>query len=199
MMSTLAAMLRRLMKPGSRTHSARSVEYFGWLDLGLGCVILIAPSLAAWLLRIGALTAHDTSILRMVGVLVAALGMLYVVSGRLNSEGFVVASLLDRPLVPAIMTVLWSRGILPGSIAIAFSVSDFGGFLHTALAWRADLLRGDNIGGPALRGQSRFLELFRVAGRRLVRRQALAMPRTEYPRALTQSIAREIHAALVRR
>jgi DNA-binding transcriptional LysR family regulator len=50
----------------------------------------------------------------------------------------------------------------------------------------------------SLRGQSRFLELFRVAGHRLVRRQALAMPRTEYPRALTQSIAREIHGALVR-
>jgi DNA-binding transcriptional LysR family regulator len=50
----------------------------------------------------------------------------------------------------------------------------------------------------SLRGQSRFLELFRVAGHRLVRRQALAMPRTEYPRALTQSIARVIQAALVR-
>jgi hypothetical protein len=49
-----------------------------------------------------------------------------------------------------------------------------------------------------LRGQSRFLELFRVAGHRLVRRQALAMPRTEYPRPLTQSIARVIHSALVR-
>jgi DNA-binding transcriptional LysR family regulator len=49
----------------------------------------------------------------------------------------------------------------------------------------------------ALRGRSRFLQLFRVAGHRLVRRQALAMPRTEYPRALTQSIAGEIHAALV--
>jgi DNA-binding transcriptional LysR family regulator len=50
----------------------------------------------------------------------------------------------------------------------------------------------------SLRGQSRFLELFRVAGHRLVRRQALAMPRTEYPRPLTQSIARVIHSALVR-
>jgi DNA-binding transcriptional LysR family regulator len=50
----------------------------------------------------------------------------------------------------------------------------------------------------ALRGQSRFLELFRVAGHRLVRRQALAMPRSEYPRALTQSIARVIHGALVK-
>jgi DNA-binding transcriptional LysR family regulator len=50
----------------------------------------------------------------------------------------------------------------------------------------------------SLRGQSRFLELFRVAGHRLARRQALAMPRSEYPRALTQSIAGVIHAALVR-
>jgi DNA-binding transcriptional LysR family regulator len=50
----------------------------------------------------------------------------------------------------------------------------------------------------SLRGQSRFIELFRVAGHRLVRQQALVMPRTEYPRALTQSIARIIHTALVR-
>ena len=49
----------------------------------------------------------------------------------------------------------------------------------------------------SLRGQSRFLELFRVADQRLVRHQALAMPRTEYPRPLTQSIASVIHTALV--
>jgi DNA-binding transcriptional LysR family regulator len=49
----------------------------------------------------------------------------------------------------------------------------------------------------SLRGQSRFLELFRVAGHRLVRRQALAMSRTEYPRPLTQRIASLIHGALV--
>ena len=50
----------------------------------------------------------------------------------------------------------------------------------------------------SLRGQSRFLELFRVAGHRLVRRQALAMPRSEYPRALTQAISNMVHAALVK-
>jgi DNA-binding transcriptional LysR family regulator len=50
----------------------------------------------------------------------------------------------------------------------------------------------------SLRGQSRFLELFRVSGHRLVRRQALAMPRSEYPRALTESIARVIQEALAR-
>ena len=50
----------------------------------------------------------------------------------------------------------------------------------------------------ALRGQRRFVELFRVAGHRLARRQALATARTEYPRALTETIARLIHDELVR-
>jgi DNA-binding transcriptional LysR family regulator len=50
----------------------------------------------------------------------------------------------------------------------------------------------------SVRGQGRFLELFRVAGHRLVRRQALAMPRSEYPRALTQAISNMVHAALVK-
>jgi DNA-binding transcriptional LysR family regulator len=50
----------------------------------------------------------------------------------------------------------------------------------------------------SLRGQARFVELFRVAGHKLVRRQALAMARTEYPRALSETIARILHDALVR-
>ena len=50
----------------------------------------------------------------------------------------------------------------------------------------------------SLRGQSRFLELFRVAGHRVVRRQALAMARTDYPRQLTETIARLLHDDLVR-
>jgi DNA-binding transcriptional LysR family regulator len=48
----------------------------------------------------------------------------------------------------------------------------------------------------ALRRESRFFQLFRVKGHRLARRQALAMARTSYPRALTTSIARAIHTAL---
>jgi DNA-binding transcriptional LysR family regulator len=48
----------------------------------------------------------------------------------------------------------------------------------------------------ALRRESRFLQLFRVKGHRLARRQALATARTDYPRALTSSIAKAIHSAL---
>ena len=50
----------------------------------------------------------------------------------------------------------------------------------------------------ALRGPAKFFRTFRVAGHRLARTQALAMPRSDYPRALTQSIARFLEGALGR-
>ena len=48
----------------------------------------------------------------------------------------------------------------------------------------------------ALRAKPRFFETFRVAGRRLARTQALAMAKTEYPRALTRSIASLLEAEI---
>jgi DNA-binding transcriptional LysR family regulator len=48
----------------------------------------------------------------------------------------------------------------------------------------------------ALTGRSARIQKLRVAGHRLLRQQALAMPRTEYPRALTLSIAAFLKAAL---
>jgi DNA-binding transcriptional LysR family regulator len=48
----------------------------------------------------------------------------------------------------------------------------------------------------ALRGRGNRFDKLRVEGRRLVRRQALAMPKTEYPRALTVSVAEFLKTAL---
>lgn len=160
----LAAMFRHLLKPETSTRSSRSVEYFGWLELGLGWAILIAPHVSASILHLPAISDLDANYLRVVGVLVVALGVLYIVSGRMNAQGFVVASLLDRPLVPVIMAVLWSREILPGPVAIAFSISDFGSFLWTAFAWRMDILHGQNIGGPGLEGQTRASRSIELSG-----------------------------------
>lgn len=50
----------------------------------------------------------------------------------------------------------------------------------------------------ALRGGPRFFHAFRVAGKRLARTQALAMPKTQHRRALTDSIARFLKSALER-
>jgi len=48
----------------------------------------------------------------------------------------------------------------------------------------------------ALRAKPRFFETYRLAGRRLARTQALAMAKTEYPRALTRSIASLLEAEI---
>jgi hypothetical protein len=61
--------------------------------------------------------------------------MLYVVSGRLDSEAFVFASMLDRPLVLPAMAILSSQGIVPGPLAAPFVVQDFASFLWTLLTW----------------------------------------------------------------
>lgn len=49
----------------------------------------------------------------------------------------------------------------------------------------------------ALRGHTHHFEVFRVAGHRLVRRQALAMAKSRFPRALTLSIAAFLRQELV--
>ena len=130
----------------------------------LGLLILAAPRFTAAVFHLPPLFPLDAALLRVVGVLVAMLGVLYIINGRFNSLGFAVASLLDRPLVPLIMAVLWHRHVLPGPLAAAFSIVDFGGFLATAFAWRADLQGGRNIGGPGLPTQTRAARSCEVFG-----------------------------------
>jgi DNA-binding transcriptional LysR family regulator len=50
----------------------------------------------------------------------------------------------------------------------------------------------------ALRDRPSRFQTMRVQGHRLVRRQALAMPRTDYPRALTSAVADFLQNALAR-
>src|ERR1700674_1793722 len=132
---TLSEMFGRLLRAEGQSRAALSVEYFGWIDLFLGILILLAPNFMASLLNIPPLTVQGSNYLRLVGLLVSGLGTLYIVSGRLNSQKFAFASLIDRPLVPVVMAILYWKHILPGAVALAFSISDFGGFLFTLAAW----------------------------------------------------------------
>jgi DNA-binding transcriptional LysR family regulator len=48
----------------------------------------------------------------------------------------------------------------------------------------------------ALRARGSHFQTLRVPGHRLIREQALAMPKTEYPRALTNAIAEFLRGVL---
>lgn len=131
-------MFHRLLTAAGQTRSAKTVEVFGWLILLEGMVVLFAPNFSIVVLGVEPLTLQAANYFRLVGLLVCGLGMLYIASGRLNAEGFVFASMLDRPLVPFAMAILWYLAILPGALALIFSIQDFGSFLWTFSAWRAE-------------------------------------------------------------
>jgi hypothetical protein len=129
---------KRLISAEGQGRAAKTVEIFGWLIFVEAPLILLAPHFVAALLHMPPLAEQAANYFRLVGLLVGGLGMLYIASARLNAEGFVFASLLDRPLVPPAVALLWYLEILPGAIALAFAIQDFGSFLWTLVAWRAE-------------------------------------------------------------
>ncbi len=126
-----------IVKVRNQSHAALTVEIFGWIILVEGAILLVAPHAAAAVLFLPGLSAQAANYFRLAGLLVGGLGMLYVVSGRLSADEFVFASLLDRPLVPPAMAVLWYLDIIPGPLALVFAIQDFGSFLWTLPTWRA--------------------------------------------------------------
>ncbi len=141
-MSSSRELVGRLLSRAGQSPSAWTVECYGWLILVEGGVLLLLPRTVAEWLRFQLVSVEGANFLRMIGLLVGGLGMLYTVCGRLNAEPFVFASLLDRPLVPPIVGVLWYLGMLPGVLALLFALEDFGSFLWTLHAWRAERAPG---------------------------------------------------------
>ncbi|MBI3545892.1 MAG: hypothetical protein HY081_04775 [Gammaproteobacteria bacterium] len=136
---TFSEMLDHLLRRDAQSRAARTVEIFGWIMLVESLAILLVPSTVAGWLQLSPLSDQATIYFRIGGLLIGGLGMLYVVSGRLSANGFVFASMIDRPLVPPMMAILWYFNIVPGTLALAFSVLDGSSFLWTLWAWRTDL------------------------------------------------------------
>jgi hypothetical protein len=142
----LGEMFRRLIRADRQGRAAKTVETVGWLYLAEGIVTITAPQVVVWLLRLPPLSEQGAGYMRLAGMLVSGFGMVYVISGRLNADGFVFATLLDRPLVPVVVALLWYMNSIPGALALAFAVEDFGSFLWTLSAWRAEARTGQAPG-----------------------------------------------------
>ncbi len=131
-------MFGRLLRPGERSRASITVEVFGWLLMLEGSLMLLAPAFGASILQLPTLVEQAENYFRLVGLLVGGIGMIYVVSGRMNADGVIFASLLDRPVVPLVMATLWYFKLIPWQLALAFSIQDFGGFLWTLFTWRKE-------------------------------------------------------------
>jgi hypothetical protein len=134
-------MWRQLFSAQTQSRAAKTVEIYGWIIFFEGGFLLLFPDTMANLLHFGPINPQASGFLRMVGLLVSGIGLLYLLSGRLNAGGFVFATLLDRPLVAPIVGLLWYFGALPGALALLFAIEDSASWLWTLLTWKVERRR----------------------------------------------------------
>jgi nitrate reductase gamma subunit len=135
---TFAEMLRRLLRAEGQGRAAKTVEIYGWIVLAEGAICMLWPQSVATALGIPALVDQALNYFRLAGVWVAGIGLLYLLSGRLNATGFVFATLLDRPLVLPLLGVMWYFGMVAGTIALAAGLQDLLTCLWTLMVWRQE-------------------------------------------------------------
>ena len=135
---TFTQMLRRLLRAEGQGRAAKTVEIYGWVVLIEGATCMIFPHFVAMLLGIPPLVDQGVSYFRLAGVWVTGIGLLYLLSGRLNATGFVFSTLLDRPLVLPILGILWYFGMVPGTLALAAGLQDLLTCLWTLTIWRRE-------------------------------------------------------------
>lgn len=135
---TFTGMLGRLLRAEGQGRAAKTVEINGWIVLVEGSIALFAPQFAATVLGIPPLSDQGADYFRLSAVWICGLAVLYIMSGRLNSDGFVFASLLDRPLVLPLLGVLWMAGIVPGPIALVAGLQDLATCVWTFWVWRKE-------------------------------------------------------------
>jgi len=135
---TFMEMLRRMLRADGQGRAAKTVEIYGWLVLIEGASCMVSPRFVATVLGIPPLAGQGVEYFRVAGVWVAGIGLLYVLSGRLNATGFVFSTLLDRPLVLPILGILWYFGMVAGTLALAAGLQDLVTCLWTLTVWRRE-------------------------------------------------------------
>ena len=135
---TFTEMLRRLLRAEGQGRAAKTVEIYGWVVLVEGAICMSMPQVVATVLGIPPLVGQGVDYFRLAGVWVSGIGLLYILSGRLNANGFVFSTLLDRPLVLPILGVLWYFGMVPGILALGAGLQDLATCLWTLTIWRKE-------------------------------------------------------------
>ena len=134
---SLTEMFRRLLKAVGQTRAAKSVEVFGWLILVESVILMLAPPFAVELLHLPALEPQGANYLGSSLCSSAASGRSISSAGASMRKDLSLPRCL-WPAGPAGHGGVLVSGTIPGPLALFFAVQDFGSFLWTSSAWRAE-------------------------------------------------------------
>ena len=114
--------------------STKSIQVFGVYLIGLGLVLLSVPNL---LLQTFGFDSTSEPWIRVLGIVVAALGYYYLVAAKSNSTAFFTATVYGRTWLLLAFIALVFLG-LAKPMLILFGLVDFAG-----AAWTWNALRGE--------------------------------------------------------
>lgn len=117
----------------SLSGASRFTVACGVFYLANGLLFLAWPGALQTLFLESPFVGREAALVRLIGMLLAIVGWLYVFGGRTGGRQFVAATVLDRViLVPAVLVTLGLSGVFP-HLLFTFAVADP---LLAVVAWR---------------------------------------------------------------
>ncbi len=116
------------------SNSAKSVFYFGLYLVGLGISLILFPNV---LLNLFGVPSTSEVWIRVVGMLLLALSVYYIVSSRLELTPVFKVTMYIRSTILIFFTSFWLVGWVTPNI-ILFAVVDFMGAVWTYLALKKE-------------------------------------------------------------
>lgn len=112
-------------KSPKQTAVSRYTALNGVLYVGVGGLLTVWPSATQTLLRDPAFVGQEEGLVRIIGLTVFIIGLLYLLGGRGNARQIIAVSMLGRPiLVPGVVVPLAIAGVFP-HLLLTFAVLDF--------------------------------------------------------------------------
>jgi hypothetical protein len=113
-----------LEKRGALSGASQYTTINGLLYLASGLLMLAWPGAVQTIFMDAAFAGHEEALVRLIGMLLAVIGWLYMFGGRSGARQFVAATVLDRvTLVPMTLGALARAGVFP-HVMTTFAILD---------------------------------------------------------------------------
>jgi hypothetical protein len=120
-MSLIADLLE---KSPNLSIASKNTVINGFSYFGGGALLIAWPGATQALFKEPAFVGHEEGLVRMIGLMLAVIGWLYVFGGRSGSRAFVAASVVDRLVfVPVVLVPLAMAGVFP-HLLLTFAILD---------------------------------------------------------------------------